>query len=69
LPLSILSGWAKLAYLSPFEAISETRSLWIATYGWFKQINVTYCSRDVGITTEQDAFAAVPFVFLWHKAT
>jgi hypothetical protein len=41
-------------------------SLWIATYRWFKQINVTYCSRDVGIATEEDAFAAAPFV---HRAT
>jgi hypothetical protein len=63
---SILSGWATLAHLSPSDAISDTRSLWIATYGWFKQINVTYCSRDVGIATEEDTFAAVPFVPLWH---
>jgi hypothetical protein len=61
--------WATLAHLSHSEAISDARSLWIATCGWFKQINVTYCSRDVGIAAERDAFVAVPSIFLWHKAT
>jgi hypothetical protein len=62
---SILSGWATLAHLSPSEAISNARSLWIATYGWFKQINVTYCTCR--LPSAMSAFRGKPDIHRRHK--